>query len=716
MALARKQFTCVDENGNVLPGASVEVRQEVGGQPLAAVYEDRDGLTPLGNPFQADANGFAAFHVAGGAYQIKVTSGTFSLTWRYEAVGTAAEFDAETFTAGRNILVSEFNAKGDGVTDDTAAIQAAVAFLESSGGGYLHFEPGRTYKITDTVEITGSHIRLVGHGAKIDATSLPIAVEYNTVCAFRVKGMIDETGTAITGDVAAGDKQINVASTTGLAAGDLIFLRSADQEWPPGVVTDPGESRRGALHFIRSIDSGTSLTLSDGAFFDYLVSGNATVKKVTPVENVILEDLAITAGGADTAHCGVLLFHAVDCWLMNVRVDGGEDANCRFNACMNGGVNGGEFRDATSPDAGSSGVTVTTGYGVHLAHGSRNLEVTRARFRNCRHAVTGGGDTSVVFCIVEDNHVMGSRFPTPEYDLECHEECSWWTFRGNKISGSLDSNGSGGIMVRGQNCVVEGNHVANARQYGILVQNFEENPNGIDGVKIVNNVIDGSRLHGINIAGSTVSPIKNVDIRGNTIRNIDGNGDGIRLSVTRGGVLSDNTILNAPATSSGIRLIGSSTQDDFCADITLSANRVDSVGNFGYRLQFANRIAVSDPYISNVVNGGIIYDTCVDVAQNGGYISAPSGTVSPVQISACARVTINGGVLEAGGTPSTNSGVSIFGGTVDASVIGTIVNNCNRPISATGSSDWIMSIGVNGRNCTNASDLTGAANNVELTF
>jgi hypothetical protein len=94
MALARWQRTIVDEAGNILPGAQVTVRREVAGAPLAVLYSDRDGATPLGNPFAADADGFAAFHAAGGAHRIDVVGGAFSRTLRYVAIGLQQESDA----------------------------------------------------------------------------------------------------------------------------------------------------------------------------------------------------------------------------------------------------------------------------------------------------------------------------------------------------------------------------------------------------------------------------------------------------------------------------------------------------------------------------------------------------------------------------------------------------------------------------------------------
>lgn len=100
MALARYQFTVIDERGNSVPGAHVEVRREISGQPLAALYSDRAGTSGLGNPFDADNEGFAFFHVNGGAYQIRVYTGasgapTFEAPlWRYVAIGLNSEGDS----------------------------------------------------------------------------------------------------------------------------------------------------------------------------------------------------------------------------------------------------------------------------------------------------------------------------------------------------------------------------------------------------------------------------------------------------------------------------------------------------------------------------------------------------------------------------------------------------------------------------------------------
>lgn len=101
--VARWQRTIVDEAGNVLSGATITVRREETSPSLASLFSDRDGTTPMTNPFNADADGFAFFYAAGGPLRIDVVSGSFSQTLRYVAHGTAAEFDASDFATSDNL-------------------------------------------------------------------------------------------------------------------------------------------------------------------------------------------------------------------------------------------------------------------------------------------------------------------------------------------------------------------------------------------------------------------------------------------------------------------------------------------------------------------------------------------------------------------------------------------------------------------------------------
>lgn len=72
MSLAVWQLTVTDDEGNAKGGASVRVTL-AGTATLATLKPARDGSGSLGNPFTADADGFARFYVAQGRYDVRVT-------------------------------------------------------------------------------------------------------------------------------------------------------------------------------------------------------------------------------------------------------------------------------------------------------------------------------------------------------------------------------------------------------------------------------------------------------------------------------------------------------------------------------------------------------------------------------------------------------------------------------------------------------------------
>lgn len=59
--------------------------------------------------------------------------------------------------------VKDFGATGDGTTNDTAAIQAAINAAATAGGGQVYLPPG-TYRLNSGISWTASNIHLVGSG------------------------------------------------------------------------------------------------------------------------------------------------------------------------------------------------------------------------------------------------------------------------------------------------------------------------------------------------------------------------------------------------------------------------------------------------------------------------------------------------------------------------------------------------------------------------
>lgn len=75
---------------------------------------------------------------------------------------------------GDIVSVKDYGATGDGVTDDTVALQAAIDAVAATGGGSL-FLPQGVYKTTATIDMDGSDgIRLLGDGSNLSHGDLVV--------------------------------------------------------------------------------------------------------------------------------------------------------------------------------------------------------------------------------------------------------------------------------------------------------------------------------------------------------------------------------------------------------------------------------------------------------------------------------------------------------------------------------------------------------------
>lgn len=88
----------------------------------------------------------------------------FLFTWKGSAWEVAAD-------AGCFFNALGYGLKGDGITDDTAALQALVTRVKNAGGGIIYFPKG-TYILTGQINFgAGNAIHVVGEGRDLTILS-----------------------------------------------------------------------------------------------------------------------------------------------------------------------------------------------------------------------------------------------------------------------------------------------------------------------------------------------------------------------------------------------------------------------------------------------------------------------------------------------------------------------------------------------------------------
>ena len=145
----------------------------------------------------------------------------------YSPYGTGAIATSVQTKLRESISVKDFGAVGDGVTDDTAAIQAAIDAVYGMGGGRLLF-PSGTYKVSASSLTLRDKVQLIGAGSQCTTLDFSAQAAFASTTGFiRVMGAGLGALQPVTASVAEGATSLTV-SGSGVAAGDMIQIRSTE--------------------------------------------------------------------------------------------------------------------------------------------------------------------------------------------------------------------------------------------------------------------------------------------------------------------------------------------------------------------------------------------------------------------------------------------------------------------------------------------------------
>jgi parallel beta-helix repeat protein len=330
----------------------------------------------------------------------------------------------------RQCNVRFFGAKGDGVTDDTRAIQNAINYLNGLGGGTLVFPTGR-YKVTSQITLC-SNLMIDGCNSTLYAD--PATFLQRLLYVPDYSPGIAKT---LSNDGTIGSFSVNVGDTNNLTAGDYILLFD----------NSVGGSH---VHELLCIDSliANSVTFTTALTYNYTTANGALIKKLSPTTNLEIRDLIIECSpSSDITQIGYFTN------LVNARFDNIQVLNLRsitehliqYGFYLQNGLNV-ELKDCYFTNKSGNG------FGMSI-HGTSNLLVKDNKIIGFNFGIAVSRSEQAV--------IYGNQVKTTTslgYGIYTHG-CLHSTIDGNAVSGGYDT---GFRIMNSGRCTVKNNSVVGA--------------------------------------------------------------------------------------------------------------------------------------------------------------------------------------------------------------------------------------------------------------
>lgn len=336
-----------------------------------------------------------------------------------------------------------YGAVGNGAHDDTAALNAAITYVNATGGGIVSLPPG-TYKVNSQL-VLKDKVVLAGSGR--NNTTLDMSTTTATTAAVTATGTVSSALPTFS-NITADAKTITFGSAPGVVAGDLLVItNSATSSWN----TSRTYYQAGEFVRVASI-AGNVVTLEHPLYDAYTGGATTSIYKVTPV-TVGVRDLAARF---KTGLSGVNVTYGYRCTFHDLILSGSDQSNLQIDRCFNTNFERISVDDYTDPTAGLNyGITIGNSQGIH---------VSGCFLSTYRHGLTTGGGsfTGNVPCrdLVVENNTITSKNDSL-WGLDLHGNSEFAVLRNNILPT--------GVAVGGDQCVIAGN----------LIHTNKVNPSGI---------------------------------------------------------------------------------------------------------------------------------------------------------------------------------------------------------------------------------------------
>lgn len=338
------------------------------------------------------------------------------------------------------VNVKDFGAVGDGITDDTQAIQAAI-----DNGGRIYF-PSGIYYVTEQLLITKSTNIIMNNEAVINFDT---QLATNPTC-FMFQGSFD-TSINLSSDVNKGDSTITVTDSTTLNIGDWVYLESDE------VVSSHARSYDTKREFLQIKEiNGNIITFETNILFDHLVTNNARISKCNFLENCSIEGGTINSLNLRSTSYGIKFYLCMNFTIENCKVVGFDYSCIESDTSIFGLINNNYVNTDYSKTL-QYGITIHSSFYINVSNNKGSSSRTSIDVTRLSQFVNIEGNTSFKGAI--NTHTA--------FNIN---------IIGNTING-------GGILIRGSNINIISNHVVNEETTGVGCLDLQEA--GIEGKTLI---------------------------------------------------------------------------------------------------------------------------------------------------------------------------------------------------------------------------------------
>jgi hypothetical protein len=211
------------------------------------------------------------------------------------------------------VLDAPYRAVGDGVTDDTAAIQAALNACPADQVVYI---PAGTYRINSRLTFNGSHRTIRGGGMGKTILEFHVAGGNGAFEVGAAQWPRPKAGLAITGGATKDSTTVTVPNASGVVVGRMIRIEQANPDFVHAV---NGASNNMSFMFKVVSKTATTVTFSPALPFTLTNSPALAVYGGGLLEKTGFEDLTFDLENS-SAGCAVFLQQAYGCWFKGVEV------------------------------------------------------------------------------------------------------------------------------------------------------------------------------------------------------------------------------------------------------------------------------------------------------------------------------------------------------------------------------------------------------------